>query len=1098
MDPLARLQDLLRTLFQLDTADLDFGIYRLYHLKRQELDTFIDEQIPQSVQRAFGQVAEEQQAALLEEVHDLQNQVRDWLGDDALASDGSVQEEHRDAGGHALRELLADYEAKRNALQQVEATEAQQIEVFNHLYAFFSRYYEDGDFIPKRRYGMHETYAVPYDGQEVYLHWANKGQHYVKTGERLRDYAFTVEALGGPYRVRFQLVEATVARENTKGETRFFFPRPDSITYADKTLVVPFEYRLPTEEELQRHGKNARGQAAILEEALDPILEAVPEDALALALKGIVRETEKEQVSLLLQRLRHFTQKQTSDFFVHKDLKGFLTRELEFYIKDQVLHLGDLRGDLPAKLRIIQVFRQVAEDIITFLDQLERVQCRLFEKKKFVLRTDYLCPIQHVPRELWGEVLENDAQRAEWRDLYGIEGTLDETFLATHPTLVVHTAHFPEAFTLRLLAAFDDIEEATGGLLVHGENYQALTLLQGCLSNQVKCIYIDPPYNRQGDDFLYKDRFRHSSWLAMMYERLDAARPLLREDGVLFASIDENERSNLETTLSAVLGPENRVEELVWAQNTTHSQSPLYSTNHEYIEVFARNRPATERAPAMFREPKPGYTEVIELVEELNPSYPSISEVEAQIAALMDRHREEYEAELREAGLPMDEDARRQDPWRGIYPYKHAEYRDAQGDFVPEDQARGAHARICVWQEADASAPAQKQSESTLDPSDPNFRFYQPLHPVTGKPCPHPKRGWAWPYTWDEGGRSSFQGFAAQHRIVWGEDERKVPRFKRFLHEVEWNVAKSFFHDYTDGEKQVAALFGRAAAFPNPKPTTLVSRFIAQTCAAEDVVLDFFAGSGTTAHAVIALNREDRGRRRFVLAEMGAHFDSVLLPRVQKVMYSPDWKDGLPTVDPQLSLQGLAPEWMERTPRLVTILRLEGYDDSLSNLSAEDTLSAEAPRAEGFRQLLDEDQYRLHYLARLPLEASDSLLDVARLAHPFSYRLQVLSDEGPRESPVDLVETFSLLYGLRVKRIETWRNDADGRAYRAVRATKRGGQRVLVLWRDMEGLDPAVERTFLEGRIQGYDEVLINGDAAVPGVQSLDPLFKRLMEAGEA
>ena len=261
------------------------------------------------------------------------------------------------------------------------------------------------------------------------------------------------------------------------------------------------------------------------------------------------------------------------------------------------------------------------------------------------------------------------------------------------------------------------------------------------------------------------------------------------------------------------------------------------------------------------------------------------------------------------------------------------------------------------------------------------------------------------------------------------------------------------------------------------------------------LVLDCFAGSGTTGHAAINLNRRDGGHRRFVLAEMETYFDSVLLPRIAKVMYSPEWDAARPVNYPKPTLEGMWPEWVSRTPRLVKVLRLEGYEDSLHNLVTEETLTVEAPRAQAYQQTIGPEAYRLHYLARLPLESSDALLDVDRLAHPFAYTLEILTDEGPQTSPVDLVETFNLLYGLRVKRLQVWHNPADGnREYRVVTG-RRGEEETLVIWRDMAGLDPAVERTFLGGRVGEYDRVLINGDSAVPGIESLDPLFTRLMEA---
>jgi adenine-specific DNA-methyltransferase len=207
-------------------------------------------------------------------------------------------------------------------------------------------------------------------------------------------------------------------------------------------------------------------------------------------------------------------------------------------------------------------------------------------------------------------------------------------------------------------------------------------------------------------------------------------------------------------------------------------------------------------------------------------------------------------------------------------------------------------------------------------------------------------------------------------------------------------------------------------------------------------------------------------------------------------MYTPEWKDGKPKRLP-------TKVEIERTPRLVKVLRLEGYEDALHNLSTDETLKREEPRAKAHRDRLGDHAYRLSYLVRLPLEASASLLNLAALEHPFEYTIEVLTEDGPKVETVDLVETFNLLNGLHVERLETWVNDKDARQYRAVKGRNRDGQRVLVLWRDMKGLDPATERRFLEGKLKSegpFDEVLINGDTATPGIKSLDGLFKRLLE----
>ena len=247
MDSLRQLQDLLRELFQLDMADLDFGLYRLLHLRRDEVEAFLTQQLPRRVEEAFRSVAGEERAALEKEVLNLTDRIRKEIAEDALLEDGEINQEYKDIKAKAMRELLGSYRTKREQLQSIQASEAQKAEVFNHLYNFFSRYYEAGDFIPRRRYGARETYAVPYNGEETFFHWANKDQHYVKTGETFKDYAFTVEGLGGPFRVRFLLSEASLPPGNTKGDTRYFFPLPDQISWEieSKNLNIPFHYRLP-------------------------------------------------------------------------------------------------------------------------------------------------------------------------------------------------------------------------------------------------------------------------------------------------------------------------------------------------------------------------------------------------------------------------------------------------------------------------------------------------------------------------------------------------------------------------------------------------------------------------------------------------------------------------------------------------------------------------------------------------------------------------------------------------------------------------------------------------------------------------------------
>ncbi len=330
-------------------------------------------------------------------------------------------------------------------------------------------------------------------------------------------------------------------------------------------------------------------------------------------------------------------------------------RELDFFIKNEIMHLDDIEHESAPRveqyLSLIRVIRSIAHKIIAFLEQLEKFQKRLWLKKKFVVETNFCFTLDRLPDEFYKEIAANDGQREEWvrllaidemkkdsskpaepslfagrkeSDHCGYSSPLKVNFLKANPHLVVDTRHFSKAFRDRLLASVENLDAACDGVFVHGDNFQALLLLQSRFDSGIKCIYIDPPYNTGSSAILYKNSYKHSSWCTLMRDRLSLARKILKDDGALFASIDKTERAFLEYALDEVFGVDNHIEELIWTQATANSQLPNYSTNHEYVEVYARDRKAVESDKDMFREPKPGYAHVMELVARLNPEYPSV------------------------------------------------------------------------------------------------------------------------------------------------------------------------------------------------------------------------------------------------------------------------------------------------------------------------------------------------------------------------------------------------------------------------------------------------------------------------------------------
>jgi adenine-specific DNA-methyltransferase len=600
--PQIKFQQLLRELFQFDCADLDFGIYRIMNFKRAIIERFISEDLPRLVNDELNKGALAAQSQAMQELDAARKKVLEALGEDALDADGNLAEKYRET--KAGREYLVAQERARSA----KGREALETAIYNHLYSFFSRYWQDGDFISKRRYSKKERYAIPYNGEEIYLYWANHDQYYVKTGEYFTDY--TWKAPHGVI-VYFKLKGADVEQNNVKGEKRFFLPRLDEITWDAnaRALTIPFEFRPLTQEEQNTYGQRNQ-QEAIIAEALEKIPKRLPKNAheALAALTAEKRRTDGTAVTLLEHHLRQYTRRNTSDFFIHKDLKGFLSRELDFYLKNEVLNLEEMEaageGLAEGWFQLMRLIKRIGLIIIEFLAQIENFQKMLWEKKKFITETFYVITVGNIPETFYPEIAETEAQWEEWEKILAIDALPQDlfsgnwrtpegrmAFLKAHPSLPLDTRHFSQDFVDRLLASFDDLDEMTDGLLVHSENWQALNLLQEKYRERVKCIYIDPPYNTGNDEFFYRDSYQHSCWLSMMADRLVLAREWMRKDGLFFASIDENEAHNLRHVCDLVFGPSNLESTVTWRRRHNQPNDPtkMIAKVAEYVIVYANN-----------------------------------------------------------------------------------------------------------------------------------------------------------------------------------------------------------------------------------------------------------------------------------------------------------------------------------------------------------------------------------------------------------------------------------------------------------------------------------------------------------------------------
>lgn len=1022
-----KLKALLEELFQLDQPDLDFGLYRVMHAKSAEVSEFLDKDLLPQVTAAFAQYQAADKAELEKDLAKAIEQAQ------ALGADPETLPKVKE-----LRARLASEAVDVRTLER---------EVYDHLYAFFRRYYSEGDYLAKRVYKP-GVYAIPYEGEEVALHWANKDQYYIKTSEYLRDYAFRLRPNdeANPMRVHFRLVDAAEGEHGnvkaTEGkERRFKLSSEQPMAVENAELVIRFTYLPDAKKQAEL---NAAAEAALL-------ANADAEFADWVAAFGALAPTEKDtKRTVLAKHLKGYSDRNTFDYFIHKDLGGFLRRELDFYIKNEVMHLDDVENETAPRveqyLSKIKVVRRIAGKIIDFLAQLENFQKKLWLKKKFVVETSYCIRLGVIPEEFYPEIAANEAQREEWVRLCAIDEIagdlmaaaytvpLTPGFLKGQPTLVVDTRHFEPASTARLLEAIGDLDEEAEGVLFHSDNVHALSTMQKRYRQAVRCIYIDPPYNTGGDGFAYKDSYQHSSWLSMIENRLEASPSLMREDGSFFASIDDRESFRLRLALEQSFGADGFVGEILWQKRYAPDVRTAISDAHEYIIAYARD------------------------VEIFKRSRNKLPLTDAQTSQFKN----------------------------------------------PDNDPRGP------WKSDNFTAPGFRPNQM--------YAITTPTGRVVSPPA-----GRCWAVT-----EPVFRQYEADHLMYYGADGSGLPGVKRFLSEMDgmvpwtWWTHQEVGHSQ-DGLKTIMRLFGREEAFMASKPPSLIDRIVRIATSPSDLVLDYFAGSGTTGHAVINLNREDGGRRKFILIEMGNHFDTVLLPRIKKVTYTPEWKDGKPK-------RLATAEETDRSPRIVKVLRLESYDDALNNLETRrsDTqqLLLDAPEAQGPDGL--KEQYVLRYMLNVETRGSQSLLNVQAFTDPTAYRLKVKrpgSDES-REVNVDLLETFNWLIGLTVRHLAApqtfsaaFTRDSEGRLqfkdarikqdaagphwFRTVTGTTPDGSKALVVWRKLTGvaeqdnlvLDEWFTKQGYSSKDSEFDVIWVNGGTNLENLKTPDDLWKvRLIE----
>lgn len=429
------------------------------------------------------------------------------------------------------------------------------------------------------------------------------------------------------------------------------------------------------------------------------------------------------------------------------------------------------------------------------------------------------------------------------------DGPVDEHYALNWPgkQQARRLANQPPHVTLRPVPKAGVDEETTGNMVIVGDNLQVLLALQKSYASSIKLVYIDPPYNT-GNDFIYKDTFAideelylqetrqadlhgrlvsnpqtsgrfHSNWLSFMYPRLAVAQRLLREDGFIVVSIDDAEVANLRLLMNTIFGEENFIATLVWDRNRKND-AKYFSVGHEYMLVYARNIGRLQDDGVILRAPKEGVEEVRELFEKLRKE--------------------------------------NRDDWEKVREGLKAFYAT-----FPEDDPRKPLAR---YTKVDARGPYR--DDGNINWPGGGGPRYDVFHPVTKKLCKKPTSGWRYPTI------ERFQEEVQAGKIVFGPDESTVPRVRSDLFTSAVQVLPSVQYSYAQTAAQrFDALFGGDRVFDNPKPFEDLASLVNYLTGADDVVVDFFAGSGSTGQGVWLANQKYDTKRKFILVQIDAEVD---------------------------------------------------------------------------------------------------------------------------------------------------------------------------------------------------------------------------------
>jgi adenine-specific DNA-methyltransferase len=994
-----QLKFFLKEMFQFNANDLDFGIYRIYNLKRKEIENFIDGKDEQCLEPIINKT--------LELVSNIEKQVElsslttylKKFNQESLVNDPSVNFKEI----QTLIDFSKDDSEKENlttaltaSTKEFNITDEIKDKIYNHILGYFEMYYSNGDFGYNNR--SRSLYKVPYeadyDGNDTMFHWKHKGSLYIKTGNSFNAIKFKLKHLNKEFELRLETNEEStgeeVARNNNKdtklkhykfnrfeekdGITRIVFNLSDSSTTKAKLFEDLFKEVFKSKEKLDNYlfaddkpvfndltddydkvqdgSVKGIGVLRVKRETLvNKINKNFGRDA---KIKVLENEKTKEKyfsdetletIYNIDQKLNSFYIGNDSDYFIHENLQEFLTQEKVRYIKNHIL--SDLKSILDGKLDnttliIAKAFELVSSRIIDFLSSIEEFQKQLFTMKKKLVESEYCLTIDNIDEKYYKEILENKAQLAEWENLFSVKvKTLAD--LKAQLTLVLDTKFFKlkdgsNPFKDKILAEIDNLDERTNGLLINSENYQALNILQNKYRKGIDGIYIDPPYNTPHSQIIYKNNFKHSSWLSLIDNNTLLAKGLLTSTFSFGVAIDDYEFANLLSYLKFRFDKDDI--QIVSVNHHPQGSGGKLSRTNEYLIICSNIG-----SPDFRGEPV-----------------------------------EDYEEDRSFMRSGTAENNYRRGRWKSFYallfdPKKNKfigiEDPVPLGEKYPLEDTKEGYKRIY---------PINSRNEE---------RVWRASY-LTGKK--HIQNGII---IRTEGGTVKMN--------IEHENKREV---------IFSNWLDSKYNAGIHGSGLLKKM-GLGSKFDYPKSIyTMETALWAMSFGNESAtILDYFGGSGTTGHAIIKMNKEHGSNMKYILVEMGKHFDTATKPRILKAIYSDNWENEKP-VDNDGSSRNIFKYFL-----------LEQYEDALDAI---EQFEGETPK-----------NLPLKYLYKPELNKINSTLNLSK---PFGNKIKY--GQPTKEGFVDLVDTYNYLQGFEVKSIKTY---TIGKKYYKVVETAD----TFVVWRDI-------------------------------------------------